>query len=313
MIVRVPVPYYTSNAEPYENAGSMRNRGFEFSTEYLNTAGHWSYRAGGNITFNKNNVISLGQRVFIEGGGSTNTIPRSVTRTELGDEVAFFYGFEYAGIYRTQEQIEASGLTNIQIGDAIFNDINNDGEIDQNDLLKIGSPHPDFIYSIYGNLEYRGFDFSITAIGSYGNDIYNAFSTMILTGTGSPGLSRRALRRYHPVYNPDGTIPRMSVLDPNQNYLRSSSLLLDNGSYFKIKMIQLGFTLPPVLSDRLKLSKLRLYVSVQNLITITKYTGLDPEITQNRPGAAYSTLGSGIDEMNIPLSRTFAFGVDVSF
>ncbi len=314
MIIQVPTPAYTSNSDPFINIGNMRNKGFEFNADYIVQLGDFSYNIGANISFNNNEVKSLGDRVYIEGGRVPGDInPYYITRTEVGEEVGYFIGYEYAGIYTSQAEIDASGLSSITLGDAKFIDQNDDGVLDADDYIKLGSPHPDFTYGIHGSGKYKGFDLAFNIIGSQGNEIVNPMIVWLSRGRGLGGLLPIRMDRYHPENNPTGTQPRMTINDPNGNYVRMSNLLIEDGSYLKIKTIQLGYTLPKSIVSKINIAKCRLYVTGQNLLTFTNYSGYDPEIAEYRYDNPNNSLAQGIDLGNYPIPKTFIMGVNITF
>ncbi|MBT9190426.1 SusC/RagA family TonB-linked outer membrane protein [Zobellia russellii] len=317
MIVQVPTPQYTSNTDPFQNVGKMENKGYEFSTNYSNNVGDLYFNVGANISFLSNEVTDLGTKDFIQGGRTNNKIsPEYITRTEVGEEFAYFIGYEGDGIYTSQEQIDNSGLnntSNITIGDARFVDKNNDGELNEEDYIKLGSAIPDYTWGFNGSLNYKSIDFGFTLVGVEGVEAVNALRPHLLSGEGFRNLLPSRLNRYHPVNNPTGTEPRMTVQDPNENFSRMSDRYVEDGSFLKVRTIQLGYTLPVEIIEKIHLNKFRIYVSAQNMFTITKYSGFDPEIAELTTNNNNSSLASGIDLGNYPIPRSLILGVNLSF
>ncbi|OWW24494.1 hypothetical protein B4Q04_14350 [Zobellia sp. OII3] len=317
MIVQVPTPQYTSNTDPFQNVGKMENEGYEFSTSYTSSIGDLNFNIGANISFLSNEITDLGTKDFIQGGRTNNKIsPEYITRTEVGEEFAYFIGYEGDGIYTSQNQIDNSGLNNtenITIGDARFVDKNNDGELNEEDYIKLGSAIPDYTWGFNAGLNYRSIDFGFTLIGVEGVETVNALRPHLLSGEGFRNLLPSRLNRYHPVNNPNGTEPRMTVQDPNENFSRMSDRYVEDGSFLKVRTIQLGYTLPLEIIEKIHLSKFRVYVSAQNMFTITNYSGFDPEIAELTTNNSNSSLASGIDLGNYPIPKSLILGVNLSF
>lgn len=319
MIVQVPTPDYTTNSDPFVNIGEMQNKGFELTFGYGDQSGDFSYNINGNISFISNEVKNLGSRSYIQGGFTTDKLdPQYVTRTEAGKEIAYFIGFQTDGLYKSQEEINATGFANagaIKVGDIKFVDQNGDHVLDAGDYKDLGSAIPDFTYGINGYASYKNFDFSVSIVGSQGNEIINAMTPFLSSGgdSGYGNLLATRLNRYDAVNNPDGTEARVTIQDPNKNFFKMSDLFVENGSFLKIKTIQLGYNLPENLISKVNLTKLRLYVTGKNLITFTKYSGYDPEISEYKPGNSNTALSSGIDMANYPLPKSFVVGLNITF
>ena len=226
-----------------------------------------------------------------------------VSYTEIGQPIAYFYGYETAGIFQTDEEAAANtALPDAQAGDVIFVDQNDDGTVDGADKVMIGNPHPDFTYGFNFDASYKSFDFSVFLQGSHGNDLLNGVFRYDLNTTNLPVS---ALERW----TGEGTTnvyPRISHSDPNQNN-RISDRFVEDGSFMRIKNVQLGYTLPESVMQRLSIGKCRIYVAASNLFTFTSYSGLDPEI------GSRGTLEIGIDRGFYPSARTFMAGINVNF
>ncbi len=318
MIVQVPVPSYTSNSEPFVNVGAMKNTGFEISASYSEQIGDLSFSLNGNISFINNKVTDLGSKGYIQGGAINNQVdPQYITRTEVGKEIAHFIGFDYTGIYQTQAEIDLDAFPNaskITIGDARYADKNGDHVLDSKDYLDLGSAIPDFTYGMSGNISYRNWDLSVNVIGTQGNEIANMLTPRISTGENYSNLTVKRLDRYSAENNPTGTEPKMTINNPNRNWFKMSNQNIEDGSFLKIKTVQLGYTLPKSLISKLKLTNLRVYVTGQNLFTVTKYTGFDPEISDYTPGNASNTsLAAGIDLANYPIPKSYIAGLNITF
>ena len=286
-----------------QNIAELTNKGIEFSANYSGKIGKISYNVGTNVTTIDNKVIEVGP------GGKILSFPfknQFQTRTEEGRELGEFYGWVADGIFQSQSEVTSHAFqsSGTAAGDIRFKDLNGDNVIDESDKTFTGSPIPDFVYGFNLNLEYNNFDFSVQANGSQGNEILNLSTLDFIDNTRSENKMN-----FTPwsSSNTDSKWPRAHSQDPNFN-TRPSSYFVEDGSYLRIKVIQLGYTFT---SDMLGLnmSGLRIYGSIQNPITITKYSGVDPEVG-NADG---NNLISGIDHFVYPISRTFSVGINYSF
>lgn len=319
MLVASPVPTYigwtkgyTRSIAPFTNLGKVSNKGFEFQTTYHGKAGQLQYDLGFNLSTVKNEVKSLGNIGEMTGGGYRGG---EATRTEVGTSIGEFYGYVVDGIFQNEQEIQnhvgkdGSLLQPGAIpGDFRFANLNDDNVLDANDRSFIGSPLPDFTYGINASLQYQGFDLNMFLQGVQGNDIFNALkfnnydpasvfnkSTDMLNAWDGEGSSN--------------SVPILNSASKNNN-LRTSNFYVEDGSYLRLKTLSIGYTLDNNLVKKLNLSDLHLYVSGQNLLTFTKYTGVDPEIGQSSE-ADY--LSNGVDNGFYPQPRMFSIGLDVKF
>ena len=327
MLVRVPVPRITGvGTDPFVNAGSVRNRGLEMALTYRKSAGDFQYSVSGNLTTIRNEVTSLGSGRPIGGG----TFPRSgggasLTRTEVGQPMGYFYGYVTDGIFQDADQINAyneldgNAATKYQDkaapGDIRFRDLDNNGVINSLDRTRIGNPFPKLTYGLSGNASYRGFDLTLLLQGVHGNDIYNGIRYWTEGMVNNFNNGTATLNRWRSAEEPgDGRMPRAINGDPNQNR-RESDRFIEKGSFLRVKNLSVGYSLPAGLLQRVgnnSLSTVRIYATGQNLLTFTKYTGYDPEIgTFAQPGTA--NLNLGVDYGNYPQARTLLLGVQVGF
>ncbi len=304
MLSRVPIPTVVGVRSPFQNVGTMENRGLELSLQYRDRAGAFRYSIGGNVSFISTEVISLGK------GGEPITTGNvfsagNVSRTEVGHPIASFYGYVTDGIFQNTEEIAAHAFQNegTSPGDIRFRDLNADGIINENDRTFIGDPTPDIIYGLTADVEFLGFDLGIFVQGTQGNDIYNGIFRYDFFYTNRPQSS---LERWRGP-GTSNSEPRVNLNDPNFN-ARASDRFVEDGSYLRIKNLQLGYSLPTSLLGKLNIQKFRVYVAAQNLLTVTKYSGLDPEI-----GTVGGSLELGIDQGFYPQSRVFLTGVNLTF
>lgn len=347
MLIEVPIVYSAGYSNtPMQNAGSVRNQGFEFQLSYRDSYGDFRYEIGGNISHVKNQVTSLGAYGEpILGGELTNPNPLGyVNRTVLNAPIACFYGWKTDGVLQSSDFDEEGNVLvpvfastrKYNPGDMKFVDINGDNVIDDNDRTFIGSPHPDFYYGLNISLGYKGFDLSMLFQGVAGNDLYNVMKFFQYSSVDNNGqftganITNVAADYFDKVYRPmgdpanptyrdnwgpnlTGTVPAPSSDQArNEINFRNSDFYIEDGSYFRLKNIQLSYTFSKDFCKRASIQGLKLYVSSTNLFTWTKYTGLDPEVGK-RVGTESNNLFIGIDEGNYPQSRSYMFGVVFDF
>ena len=313
ILVDVPIPLSGGlGSRLANNAGTIDNSGFEFGGTYK----HFSQNDGLNFSvtanFNtvKNEVIALGEGVNpIIGGGYTQA-GYNATRTDVGQSVASFYGLVTEGLYQTQAEIDADGRTNAVLGDMNFVDRDGDGDIDDDDQTYLGSAIPDFEYSLAINMDYKDFDLSIFIQGVEGNELFNGkLYHHIFDGT--RGIKIREASRAWTPQNTNTTVPRATTRDLALNQ-RTSDYLVEDGSYLRLKAVQLGYTLPNDITKKFFVSNLRFYIAGQNLLTFTDYTGYDPEIGRPLNGGG-NLFDSGVNRRAYPNNKNLLFGVQVGF
>ncbi len=300
MLYLAPILTVAGAAAPFQNIGKVRNSGFEFSSQYRNRIGEFTYDIGGNISFVSNEVIDLA------GGDPTisgNIFGGATSRTDVGHPIASFYGYVTDGIFQDQSEVTAHAFQNENTapGDIRFADLNMDGIIDENDQTFIGNPTPDITYGFNTRLGYGDFDLSLFFQGVQGNEVYNAWVRYDKIGGNRPAsiLDR---------WTGPGTSnfePKVGVTDPNNN-ARISDRFIEDGSFLKLRNVQLGYNFSNFL-DRWNIQKFRVYLSGQNLYTWTNYSGFDPEV------GATGSLDLGIDRGFYPASRTILGGVQLTF
>ena len=307
------VPILNGTASPpYGNIGEMENKGFDFSVGYNGTIGkELNFNASANISTYKNKITRLNDDsdYFIEGNAARETYP---SRTQEGYALAQFHGFVIDGIIQNQAELDASAdFSGKGIGTFKYRDINSDGIIDDADRTYIGNPHPEFTYGINLGLDYKSFDLSLFLQGSQGNDVYN-FTKFFTDFNSFPGgKSERYLNSWSPT-NTSSSLPKLTN-NPAQHYSSASSYYVEDGSYLRLKNIQLGYNLPENIASRLGLGSLRVFLQGKNLITWTKYSGLDPEINlQNYGGGGSTNLDIGVDRGAYPVSKTVLLGINLT-
>ncbi|MFD2888861.1 SusC/RagA family TonB-linked outer membrane protein [Chitinophaga cymbidii] len=308
----------------YRNVGRVSNEGFEFTLNTVNVKGKdFTWSSNFNIAFNRNRVIQLneGEPSYasrITWGNFNNAYPYIAIP---GHPIALFYGFLFDGIYQygdfnqlangsyvLKDDVPNNGSprANMQPGHIKYKDINQDGQVDNNDLTIIGDPNPVHIGGFSNNFSYRNFDLNVFFQWSYGNDILNANRIEFEGGD----VVRNYLNMFKSVesrWTPDNPSNTMYKIG-GQGPLVYSSRTIEDGSYLRLKTVALGYTLPAHILKRAGIKSLRVYTSAQNLITWTNYTGLDPEVS-----VRHSALTPGFDWSAYPKARTLTFGLDVSF
>ena len=311
MLMRVPVPGQTGMQEPpFQNAGKMRNRGLEISLQYKNYDHPVGYSVGANFTTIQNRVLDLGaNNANIDGASFMNTV--HLTRTTVGRPIAQFYGLKTDGLFQNWDEVHAqTAQKNVAPGDVRYKLVNKDNLFSSENYTYLGSPLPKFSYSFNAAASYKGFDLSVALQGVYGNKIYNGPSTYTRsTQNLSYNYARDMIKRWRGEgTQTDARYPRLGGLDANNSILQSDRYLED-GSYLRIKMVQLGYTLPVTLTTKIGIKSVRIYINAQNLYTFTKYTGLDPEIGMK---GGEDPLDIGVDRGYYPMPRLYSIGVNVT-
>ena len=299
------VSLYVGNIPPpFQNIGSTKTNGVEITLGYNEKIGKsFSISNKFNFTASKNQVTSTDgtgpTAAFLTGGGFFNGQPQTVTRFQTGSTPGYFYGYKTNGLFQSAAEIAAAPTQpGAQPGDIRFVDTNGDGKIDANDQVQIGDPFPSFTLGWNLNLNFKGIDFSAFTYASVGNNIYRAYER---NGNFTNKFRGVLARWTGPGTTNDARDPRYSFNDPNSN-IRVSDRYIEDGSFVKIKNIQLGYTIPASLTKNI-FKSIRIYGEVRNAYTFTKYSGYDPEIS----GGVFD---SGIDRGAYPQARVYAFGLD---
>ena len=316
VLVRVPIPQSGgSTRAPYINAATVENKGIEFALSYRSTGKDFNYYVSPNVSIVRNKVLSIAGSEPILGGFGLSDGP--LTKTEPGRPIGSFFLWEMDGIFQSMEEIESSPYQtkDTRPGDVKFVDINGDNIIDDKDRSHAGNPFPEFTYGMQLGVNYKNFDLSAMLQGVQGNDVYFLYGNFAYE-TQSRGFNSYAdiLNRWTPT-NTDTNIPKVSLDDRNGNR-RASTRFLYDGSYMRIRNISLGYNLKSVLKWD-QISAMRVYFTVQNAFTFTKYPGLDPEIQANandtRGLGLSSDLAVGIDWGTVPAPRTYVAGIKIDF
>lgn len=309
----IPLTYGGTNDGQWINDGEMKNKGFELDLSYADKQGDFGYNIALNLTAYKNELTKLNSIPYLGIPSSTLhsvNFDQEVSRSAVGQAIGSFYGHVASGIFQSAEEIANYGLQpNAQPGDLRFEDVNDDGVIDSNDRTFIGSPHPDVQLGLNLNFTYKNFDLGMFFNGSFGNDLYNLTKYKTLFFNQAAYNKDSAVLNAWSPENTDSSIPRLSLDDPNNN-IRPSSYYVEDGSYFKLQNMQMGYTFEP---QYLSGAKLRVFGQATNLFTLTNYSGMNPQIGLQNYSSSNRNLDIGVDRGIYPPSRTFTFGINATF
>lgn len=306
MLMTMNIPSYVGESKPIGNVGKMENSGLEMEIAYKFNVADWNFRVAGNATYLKNKLIEYGNDSgwanldAFQGAGT-------ISRAQNGKPFPYFYGYKTAGIFQNYDEINAytnaeGGLIqpNAVPGDVRFVDVDGNGVITEDDRTDIGKGMPDWTFGFNFNASWKNFDFSMMWQGTAGNDIFDATRRTDISASNLPSWM---LERW----TGEGTSNRIPhfALGDNVNW-QSSDLYVYNGSYLRLKNIQLGYTLPQRITSKAFISSLRVYVAAENLLTFTQYHGFDPEISSGGTSL-------GIDYGVYPQARVFTVGLNLNF
>ena len=307
MLLDIQVPFYVGNDGPIGNIATLENRGVELELGYLKVFNKLEVDFSGNISYLENKITSLGLDKDFQPGQRFGPQGLEISRTTVGEPIGHFYGFETDGIFQNQAEVDAyvnadGGLIqpDASPGDIRFKDLNGNGILDEDDQTKIGDPTPTWTYGLNLALAYKGFDIMLFGQGVGGSDVFKATRRFDLQ---MANMTADALDRWTGEGTSD-TYPRLVMNDPNRNFSRSSDFYVEKGDYFRIKTLQLGYTLPDRMTKKAGFKKVRFYASGNNLFTATQYSGFDPEIG----GGSF-----GVDRGFYQQPRYFLFGINATF
>ena len=320
-LVSAPISAVYGIGAPFVNGGDVKNTGVEVALSWNDhLSSGFRYGASVNMTYNKNKVTRLANSEgIIHGPGAVwHQLEGEIFRAQVGEPIGFFYGFKTCGVFQNGEQIADfaakyndkihGGSDKLRPGDLIYVDTNGDGSIDDNDRTNIGDPHPDVTLGVNINLGYKGFDFSVTGNGAFGQQILRTWANQDFL----PQNPNKKI--IYGSWKGEGTSNKLPIFDgfdtPNWKYM--SSAMLENGDYFRIANVTLGYDFKHIWKNS-PLQQMRLYVAANNLFTFTGYTGLDPEVGgQGGSGDSYA-WAAGIDTGVYPAPRTYLVGVNIKF
>ena len=303
MLKEMAIPSYLGESKPWGNVGSMKNEGVEFEVGYKFGKGDFNFATSLNVSYLKNQLINLGNADGFEMGDNVHQIG-NVSRSENGYPYPYFYGWSTDGILQNQAEADAYNSKygqNAVPGDVRFLDYSGDGQLTDDDKHMIGKGTPDWTFGWNFNASYKNIDFSMLLSGALGQDILDVTRRLDCRYVNLP---REFMNRWHGE-GTSNTMPRFSWTNNNDNW-RISDLYVHNGSYMRIKNIQVGYTLPLSFTKRFFVQKFRVYVAAENLLTFTGYKGLDPELGGDE-------RSNGIDRGYYPQARTFTVGLNLNF
>ncbi|AWW00859.1 TonB-dependent receptor [Arcticibacterium luteifluviistationis] len=311
VLVALSLPLYTGfgNAVPF-NTASIKNNGFEFQANYYDNFGKdFKYSVSANFTTLNNEVTALGRATPIIQGQFTSNGLKS-TKTDVGHPIGAFYGFVTDGIYQTDEEaLAANDFNQPRAGDLKFKDLNGDGKVDNSDQDYIGNPAPGVIYGLNFSGEYKSFDMTFLFDGVAGNKILNGTRYRGYFDTEGNYLAD-ALNGWTPS-NTNTDVPRNTQTDPGYNR-RFSDFYLEDGSFFRLKNVQVGYSIKNEALSKIGMTRARIYVSSQNLFTLSKYTGYYPEVGSNTRSNP-RLFNEGVDEGAYPMPKNYQIGLQVNF
>ena len=299
---------------PNQNVGELRNQGLEIELSYRQKVGEISYQISGNAAFIQTEVTKLYNGNFL-GSQFYGRPNQEIARTYEGETIGTFYGWRTDGLYQSQGEIDSDpNLSNdprrsqglIQPGDVRFVDLDGNGLIDGNDRTIIGNPTPKMTYGLNANLGYKGFALNLFFLGVQGVDIYNADRMQGLDASYPFNMYQEMENRWTGA-GTSNSIPRATVNRSNLNH-RTSDLFIEDGSFLRLKNVSLSYTIPQSVTERLKMSNLTVYVTGQNVFTLTGYSGLDPEL-----GYINDNLQRNVDYAQYPQARSWVFGLTAGF
>ena len=316
-LVNAPILASYGTGAPTINGGDVRNQGIELGITWTDKIGDFSYSVGANIAYNKNKVTRLANDSGSIDGPGDAVLQNSgfISRIEVGQPIGYFYGYKTLGVFQNQAEIDAyvnSEGNRIQPtatpGDLIFFDRDGDGQISDKDKMNIGDPHPDVTMGLNLQLFYKGFDLGANFYGAFGQQVANCYRDH-----NSSGYDNWTYALASQVWTGEGTSNRYPkpATSSSTNWSYISDIFVDDADYFRLQSLTLGYDFK-TLFPKMPLSQCRLYVSANNLFTITNYKGFDPEIGTDGNWGGTSWV-QGVDQGFYPSSRTFLIGVNLKF
>lgn len=307
LLEKIRIPTHVGNEGPFANVGTVRNKGFEAGINWRNKTKNFKYNVGINASYNKNEMIKIGDVSGVILGAQF--INSTATRAIEGLPIAYFWGYQTDGIFQNKNDIfshinnEGEVLQpNALPGDVRFVDFNGDGSINEMDRTYLGNPTPDVTTGFMGSINYKNIECSVFVQGSFGHQVFNGIHRKDLRFTNH---TTQLLNRWTGE-GTSNTQPQYSWADNNNNH-RISDLYIENASFVRLKNLQLGYTVPTNLAQKVKLQKVRFYVSGENLVTLSNYAGIDPEI------GAFGSFDIGIDRGVYPQAKTLRVGAEIVF
>lgn len=297
---------------PIMNVGKIKNTGFEFEVNWNDKIRDLEYNVGLNLSTTRNRVVSLADSEQVLKGDGVDYGDHFVNYTRVGKPIGAFYLYQMDGIFQNEAEVQAhknsKGVViqpDAKPGDIRFKDIDDNGKIDEDDKIYSGSGIPKLEVNLNLGANYKGFDFSMLLGSAWGYKLYNG-NRFYFEGMRSPSNYFKTVMGAWTEDNHSTTMPRAVLGDPNRNS-RESTRFLENGNFVRCRQLQLGYSLPALLLKKIQIEKLRVYVSAENLFTITNYSGIDPEFSRS------SVLNTGVDNLTYPFTKSYVVGLQLTF
>jgi len=313
MLTQVPIPKTAGTGTiPYVNIGEINNKGLDLNVTYKDKVGDFRYTVSAMFSTYKNNVVKLNDDPNATVFGFSTRLP-SISVTKAGLPIASYYGYIVDGVIKDDAEAATAPKfgTYTRAGVFKFRDVNGDGVITAADKTIIGNPHPDFTYGLNLNLGYKNWDLAIFAQGSQGNQIFNYLKYWTDFNTFQGNRSTDMLYNSWKKQGDNALLPRLNSQDGTSQQI--STYFVEDGSYMRIKNVQLTYTLPASILSKIKISSAQIYIQGQNLFTFTKYKGLDPDINLRASGTDNQDIHMGIDEGAFPVAKSYNVGVRLGF
>ncbi|RYC67957.1 MULTISPECIES: SusC/RagA family TonB-linked outer membrane protein [Spirosoma] len=306
LLLSVQVPSLTGFTSAVRNIGKVENKGMEFSLSSRNLTGAFTWTTDLNFSFNRNKVLALGPTGDpVRSGSGIGETNISV----IGEPLGSFYGYRQLGVFRDQADLDSyPRFADSRPGDVKYEDVNKDGRINADDRTLIGNNQPDFVYGFTNSFSFKGLDLGIVVQGVQGGEILNLSRRFFENLEGNANQLTTVLNRWRSPQNPgDGVTPRANSRSTGNNN-QVSTRWIESASYLRIRNITLGYNLPKTLANRFKMQTLRVYVGAQNVLTVSKYLGYNPEVSGYE-----GPLTGGVDYGSYPLARTYTAGINLGF
>lgn len=307
LLFSVPIPAFSGYQNRLENLGKIVNKGFEFEISSKNVVGTFSWNTDFNITFNRNKVLSLPGGVDIIHASApsfTGAVQNSILRE--GEAVGSFYGYVYEGVYQEGDQFIPGAAFETEPGGEKFADLDGNGVLDSNDRKIIGNPNPDAVWGLNNDFSYKGFSVNIFLQAFTGGDLLNLVTMELDRLSGNSNATVAALRRWTPE-NTNTDVPKAAA----GRIPRTSTRFVEDGSFVRLKNVSIGYEFSSDLLSALRIRTARIYLSGQNLLTFTKYSGVDPEVAYRSDGATNSNINLGLDYGSYPYTTSYTLGINL--
>lgn len=307
LLLDVPVPTITGYSSQIQNIGKVRNRGMEYTinTQNINND-DFTWSSNFNISFNQNKVLELGPDGRPIYGSATNA--NNAFITTIGHPIASFYGYKQIGIFHNQEELDKyPHLSGDKVGDGRYEDVNKDGILDQNDKTILGDNNPVFTAGFSNSFTYKNFTLDIQFTGSYGAEVFSFYKRMCGIYHGDRNAMIEQLDRWRSEDQPGDGIHFRPTRTPSGWQRDPSSAWVQDASYLRLRNLTFGYNFDEKLAKKMKMQALRLYVTGNNIFTVTKYVGYDPETSSE------SGLSQGGDYLGYPTARSFIIGANITF